>query len=644
MLMTDPSDDYAKGLGILQKYWGHQNFRDLQWDIISCVLQKKDTIALLPTGGGKSICFQIPALLMPGLCVVVTPLIALMKDQVMQLNKKGITAISLHSGMSRREIDIAIGNCIQKQYKFLYVSPERLQTESFLALVDRMNVSLIAIDEAHCISQWGYDFRPSYLKITTFTELIPQVPIIALTATATKKVVDDLSQKLILYNPIFFKKSFERKNLAYMVLYEENKLERLLKIATTIQGTGIIYARNRRLSQDISNYLNLNGISATFYNAGLTAEQRDNRQSDWINNKVKVMVCTNAFGMGIDKPDVRYVIHYSPPENIENYFQEAGRAGRDGKKSYAVMLFEKSNRFELSQQIETSFPPLHDIKRVYQGLSNYFQIAVGVTPENTFDFDIAHFCETYDLKQSMVYFAMKLLERDAYISLTEEINMPSRIKFQVNRTALYNFQVYHFKYDEFIKLLLRSYAGVFDNFITINETELAKRYGSKKSEIIKNLEFLDSRKILSYLPQKSIPQLHFTASRVDAKRLILSKEVYIDRKELALKKMEAILGYAEQSDTCRSVLLLKYFEEEMPKKCGQCDVCIAERKAELNNMLIQKLSNQIMSIIQKEPISIKQLMNHFKKFQEADVLETLNWLFEVNEVFEKNGLLYIKEK
>ena len=636
--------NYLRCIEILKEYWGHQHFRPLQWDIIESVIHKKDTVALLPTGGGKSVCFQVPAMVLDGLCVVVTPLVALMKDQVMQLNKKGIGAIAIHSGMTKREIDIAIGNCIQKKLKFLYLSPERLQTEMLLAKVHLMNIGLIAVDEAHCISQWGYDFRPSYLKISSLTELVPEVPIIALTATATKKVVEDIAEKLNLFKPVYFQKSFERKNIAYMVLREESKLNRMLKIARTIKGSGIVYVRNRRLTQEISHFFIQNGISANFYHAGLTSDERDKRQEEWISNKTQIIVCTNAFGMGIDKPDVRFVIHYSSPDCVENYFQEAGRAGRDENKAYAVLLYEESDRHELERQVEASFPPMHEIKRVYQGLSNYFQVAVGVAPEKSFDFDINEFSNTYNLKVGIVFNAMKLLERDGYIALTEEINMPSRMKFLVNKNVLYDFQVYHFKYDEFIKLLLRSYGGIFDNYVNINESDLARRGRLKKEEVIDYLKKLDGHKILNYLPQKSIPQLHFTASRKDAKSINLSKEVYIDRKVQALKKMNAMLNYAESKLECRNVLLLQYFEEKNPQSCGHCDVCILRKKTQLSNMDVQKMSEKILAILLKKPLTVKELIDNFTQFNENEALEVLNWLQEINEVQEKEGLLYIIEK
>jgi ATP-dependent DNA helicase RecQ len=642
--MSNVEDNYTKCVQILNKYWGHKNFRPLQWDIIASVLNKKDTIALLPTGGGKSVCFQVPALAIDGICIVVTPLIALMKDQVMQLNKKGISATAIHSGMKRREIDIAIGNSIQKKQKFLYLSPERLQTEMLLAKVHLMNVGLIAIDEAHCISQWGYDFRPAYLKIASLTELVPDVPIIALTATATQKVVLDIGDKLVLQKPAFFKKSFERKNIAYMVLQEENKMGRMLKIARTIKGSGIVYVRNRRLTQEISHFFNQNGIISSFYHAGLTSDIRDARQHEWINNQTQIMVCTNAFGMGIDKADVRFVIHYSSPDCIENYFQEAGRAGRDEQKAYAVLLYEKSDRFDLESQVEASFPPMHEIKRVYQGLSNFFQVAMGVAPEKSFDFDINEFCSTYNLRAGLVFNAMKLLERDGMIALTEEINMPSRIKFLVNKNALYDFQVYHFKYDEFVKLLLRSYGGIFDNYVNINETELARRGQLKKEEVLDYLKKLDGFKILNYLPQKSIPQLHFTALRKDAKSINLSNEVYIDRKVLAIKKMEAMLNYAESTTSCRNLILLNYFEEPDAQKCGHCDVCIFEKKVALSNLEVQTMSEKIIAILQKEPITVVQLIENFKQFKEDEAFEVLHWLQEINQVEERAGLLYLTEK
>lgn len=429
-----------------------------------------------------------------------------------------------------------------------------------------------------------------------------------------------------------------------MVLQEENKMGRMLKIARTIKGSGIVYVRNRRLTQEISHFFNQNGIISSFYHAGLTTDQRDARQHEWISNQTQIMVCTNAFGMGIDKPDVRFVIHYSAPDCIENYFQEAGRAGRDEEKAYAVLLYEKSDRFDLESQVEASFPPMHEIKRVYQGLSNFFQVAVGVAPEKSFDFDINEFCSTYNLRAGMVFNAMKLLERDGIIALTEEINMPSRIKFLVNKNALYDFQVYHFKYDEFIKLLLRSYGGIFDNYVNINETELARRGRLKKEEVVDYLKKLDGFKILNYLPQKSIPQLHFTALRKDAKSIHLSNEVYVDRKIQALKKMEAMLNYAESTNVCRNLLLLQYFEENNAQKCGHCDVCILEKKAALSNLEVQKMSEKIIGIIQKEPLTVGQLIENFKQFKEDEAFEVLHWLQEINQVEEREGLLYINTK
>ncbi len=637
------NNNYTRSVELLNKYWGYKEFRPLQWDIISAVLEKKDTIALLPTGGGKSICFQIPALAMKGICIVVTPLIALMKDQVMQLNKRGISAVAIYSGLNKREIDILLGNCLQHRYKFLYVSPERLQSDTFLSKINNLNICLIAVDEAHCISQWGHDFRPSYLKITSLTELFPSVPIIALTATATRKVIAEIKEKLLLNQPAFFRKSFERKNIAYMVFEEENKLERMLKIINRVKGSGIVYVQNRRLTQDISNFLNHQGINASFYHAGLSAELRNTRQDDWINNRTRVMVCTNAFGMGIDKPDVRFVIHYSLTNCIENYFQEAGRAGRDEQKAYAVLLYEKANRIELTAQVEASFPPIHEIKRVYQGISNYFQVAVGAVTEKSFDFDLNSFCSTYNLKPLMVYHAMKLLEREGLIVLSEEINLPSRIKFMVNRNILYDFQVYHSHYDSFIKLILRSYGGVFDNYVNINENDLARRMKLKKEDIVLYLNKLEELNLLSYLPQKSVPQLSFVETRKDARLIELSKEVYAERKDIALKNLESILHYAESKDVCRSILLLEYFEEDNLTKCGHCDVCINERKNILTNAALAELENKILSLVQKQPISISDLLGHFSKFKEDETIEALNWLIEQKKLIEKNGIIKVMQ-
>ncbi|TAL60569.1 MAG: ATP-dependent DNA helicase RecQ, partial [Bacteroidetes bacterium] len=472
---------------ILLKHWGYSHFRALQEDIINSVLAGNDTLALMPTGGGKSLCFQIPALAKEGICIVISPLIALMKDQVENLRAKGVKAMAITSGMSKKEIDIAFDNCVYGDYKFLYLSPERLDSGLARTRIQKMNVNLIAVDEAHCISQWGYDFRPSYLKIADIKEMLPAVPILALTATATPDVAADIQKKLLFpargKPSNFFQKSFERKNLAYVVIKEEDKMSRLLKIVTRISGTGIVYVRNRKKSQEITDFLRANNISADYYHAGIEGSARDAKQDAWIHNKTRVIVCTNAFGMGIDKPDVRFVVHLDMPDCLEAYFQEAGRAGRDEKKSYAVLLFNGADKIDAERNMLMSFPPMEEIRKTYQSLSNYFQIPIGAGQGSVFDLDINDLCSKYNLHHLTAYNSIKFLEKEGMVSLTEAFHMPSRIHFVFNKEELYKFQVEHNFYDDFIKLLLRSYSGLFDTYVKISEQDIAKRTGKSYEEV-----------------------------------------------------------------------------------------------------------------------------------------------------------------
>ena len=472
---------------ILEKYWGYRSFRPSQEEIINSVLNGTDALALLPTGGGKSICFQVPGLAMDGICVVVSPLIALMKDQVENLTKKGIKAIAITSAMHKREIDIALDNCVHGNVKFLYLSPERLETEIVKVRLQKMNVNLIAIDESHCISQWGYDFRPSYLKIELLREILPKVPFLALTATATKEVVVDIQEKLRFKKKNVIQQSFERKNIAYILLNEEDKLARLLKIAQKVSGSGIVYVRNRKKTQDIANYLRSNKISADFYHAGLDSKTRDIKQSEWVNNKTRVIVCTNAFGMGIDKPDVRFVVHIDLPDSLEAYFQEAGRAGRDEQKAFAILLYNNGDKIELNRNVENSFPEMDAIRQTYQALANYYQIPSGSGLGTTFSFDISAFCDNYKLQAITVFNSLKFIEREGYILLSDAFFQAARLKLEVSRDDLYKFQISNPAFDVFIKLLLRNYAGLFDNFEKINEYDLAKKLKLKQNEVIKKL-------------------------------------------------------------------------------------------------------------------------------------------------------------
>lgn len=613
---------------ILEKYWGYRSFRPSQEEIINSVLNGTDALALLPTGGGKSICFQVPGLARDGICVVVSPLIALMKDQVENLTKKGIKAIAITSAMHKREIDIALDNCVHGNVKFLYLSPERLETEIVKVRLQKMNVNLIAIDESHCISQWGYDFRPSYLKIELLRELLPKVPFLALTATATKEVVVDIQEKLRFKKKNVIQQSFERKNIAYILLNEEDKLARLLKIAQKVSGSGIVYVRNRKKTQDIANYLRSNKISADFYHAGLDSKTRDIKQSEWVNNKTRVIVCTNAFGMGIDKPDVRFVVHIDLPDSLEAYFQEAGRAGRDEQKAFAILLYNNGDKIELNRNVENSFPEMDAIRQTYQALANYYQIPSGSGLGTTFSFDISAFCDNYKLQAITVFNSLKFIEREGYILLSDAFFQAARLKLEISRDDLYKFQISNPAFDVFIKLLLRNYAGLFDNFEKINEYDLAKKLNLKQTEVIKKLNLLHQQKIITYSPQTELPQLTFTMPRVDTKDLSLSKENFSSLKKRAIERMDAVLNYTESTHKCRSQLLLAYFGEIETSSCGQCDICLEQKRKVLYFDEFDTISIQIKQLLSLHPMELKMLVNSITNMHEDKIIHTIQWMID----------------
>jgi ATP-dependent DNA helicase RecQ len=624
---------------ILENYWGHKIFRPLQEEIIHSVLNKKDTLALLPTGGGKSICFQVPAMALEGICIVVSPLIALMKDQVETLLSKGIKAVSITSTMSRREIDITLENCVFGNVKFLYLSPERLSNLLFLERLKSMNVSLIAIDEAHCISQWGYDFRPAYLNISKLRESLPEVTVIALTATATPDVVIDIQEKLLFKKQNVFIKSFTRNNLSYFVIKEEDKLRRLLKIIDKVNGSGIVYVRNRRKTKEISDFLQNNGIRADYYHAGLEASKRNNKQDNWIKNRCRIIVATNAFGMGIDKPDVRFVVHLDMTDSLEAYFQEAGRAGRDEKQSFAVLLYNNSNIIELKRNFESSFPVIEEIKTTYHAICNHFQIAIGSGEGSFYDFDINDICNNYSLNPLTVYNSVKFLEKEGYLSISEAIAQPSRIFFPLKRSQLYEFQLNHQPYDNFIKLLLRSYSGVFDGFVRIDEVELSRRSKLPSAAIKKTLQELDKMGVIYYQERTEQPQLFFTSPRVDSKNIYLSPENYYQRKKQAEIKIKAVMRYATSDLHCRSLSLVAYFGEENNKKCKQCDVCLNEKKNQINNQEFQSISTKIQILISEHLYSLNQLVEKLKDEKEENILFTVRWLMDQDKIELNEGQL-----
>lgn len=617
---------------ILLKYWGHNAFRPLQEEIIQSVISGKDTLALLPTGGGKSICFQVPALMCEGFCIVVTPLIALMKDQVENLRKKGIRAAAIYSGMHYDEISTAIDNCIYGDYKFLYLSPERLETETIRVNIEKFNISLLAVDEAHCISQWGYDFRPTYLRIAEFRQMIPEVPVLALTASATPEVAEDIQEKLNFRQPNLFRASFRRENLDYMVIHEENKLQRLLTIINRIKGSGIIYARSRRKTAEISRFLKKNGISADHYHAGLEPAARVQKQEGWMSGRHRVMVATNAFGMGIDKADVRFVLHVDIPESLEAYYQEAGRAGRDGKRSFAVILFEDADITDVRAGFENKYPPPDEIRRIYQALGNYYQLATGSGEGWSFDFIISDFCRQYGFEIIRVYNALKLLERDGYISLHEVFDSESRIKVMVKKEDLYKFQVENPEYDAAIKTILRSYSGLFTEYQKISEADLARRLDTDQDNMYEMLARLNKFGVLTYARKKTRPQVVFTRERLDPKDIRISHAVYKERKDADKNRLESVIAYVTSDMICRSQQILRYFGEIDAKRCGRCDICLRINKAELSDLDFERLSKVMLKILEKSPASLAEIMKYANEREEDKLIRVTQWLLDNDKI------------
>lgn len=629
---------------VLLKYWGYSTFRPLQEDIIKSILDNNDTLALLPTGGGKSICFQIPALVKEGVCIVITPLIALMKDQVENLKKKGIKAAAIYSGMHFNEVEMALDNASYGDLKFLYISPERLETNAFRSRLEQMPVSILAVDEAHCISQWGYDFRPPYLKIAEVRGLLPGVPIIALTATATLRVVEDIQDKLLLKKKNVFQKSFERKNLVYWVINSEDKYGQIVRILRKSPGIGIIYVRNRNKTKQIAEYLKKQKISADFYHAGLNPKTRDYKQNQWMQEKTRIMIATNAFGMGIDKPNVRIVIHVDIPDNIEAYFQEAGRAGRDEKTSYSFLIFDEADIINTRKNFQKSFPPIEKIKSVYQSLGNYFQLATGSGKDLSFDFNIREFSEVYKFSPIIAYSALKFLEKEGYILLNESFSTQSKIHFQLTHADLYRFQVETPRYDAFIKLLLRLYSGLFNDFTPINEKEIARNANKKDKDIIQYLEYLNKLDVLTYIHAKSDPQITFIKERLDPKNIHITKEHYQDRKKSSLNRLESIINYAIKSDRCRSQSLISYFGEKNPPRCGVCDICKKINRLGISDLEFNEITMQLNIMLESSPQSLQEIVFDFKGFHESKIVKVLRWLQEQNKIYINKNQQYCLRK
>ncbi len=622
----------SEALKILVKYWGHSSFRPLQEEIIDSVLGQNDTLALLPTGGGKSITFQVPALMKDGICIVVSPLIALMKDQVHNLKQKGISAGAIYSGMHFDEIESVYNNCIHDKFKFLYVSPERLETEAFRYLIGQLNVNLLAIDEAHCISQWGYDFRPPYLKIAEVRSLIPNAPILALTATATPNVTGDIMDKLRFKKPNLLKASFLRKNLSYSILKENDKTTILLKTLKNTNGSSIVYVRSRKKCREISEILNQNNIKSTYYHAGLNARERVKRQELWTNNQTRVMVSTNAFGMGIDKADVGLVVHYDLPDSIESYFQETGRAGRNDKAAQGLVLYNNLDINNSIKRLKDSFPEISQIKKIYNALGNYFQIPEGSGKDIGFDFNLTDFCSNYNLKIIETYNAIKILEREGFIYFIESSGQYSQIMIHLKKSDLYRFQVENSDSDRLLKEILRSYSGVFTEYVNINENLIAKRTEMSKEAVVKKLNYLDNLKVLKYIPVKLSPQIVFTSERLGIKNIQLEQDNYKNIKIAAEKRLQSLLNFLSNSMQCRSQQLLAYFGEPKSMRCGICDVCNRKSELTVNDIEFSRINNFLEKELKFDSLHLYELIARTGKFNEDDVISTLQWLIDNNKI------------
>lgn len=622
---------------ILRKYWNFDSFRPMQEKIILSVLDSKDTLALLPTGGGKSLCFQIPGLALGGTTLVVSPLIALMNDQVNQLRKRGISAVAISSAMSFKEIDIALNNAALGHVQFVYVSPERLQNEDFRAKLSYLPITLLAVDEAHCISQWGYDFRPSFLKLKELRELFDKVPVIALTASATKKVIDDIQEQLSFKEKNVFHSSFSRPNLRYVVQEEENKYERLLKLIHNLGGSGIVYSRNRKKCEDTARFLFENKIQASAYHAGMKYEDRADIQEEWTVGKKQVICATNAFGMGIDKGDVRFVVHMDLPESLEAYFQEAGRAGRDGKTAYAVIFCTEADRARLHDNFVLSFPEPEQIKQTYAAVCNYYQVASNSGEGLSVDFDIEKICRSYNLQAITVYNSIKFLEKENYVSYLDSGFEPSKVFILANKETLYEFELKFPKHEPLLKTLLRSYGGMLDNYIHINEALLAQRIKSSAQEVSAQLKLLHEHRLLSYIPQSVMPKLIFLQNRVNQNALTLNPENYRMLKEQYLERITAVIEYTKNNKLCRQNQLLMYFNEFDFHACGHCDVCLDARPKDLN-----KAKEKLIALLGSNILKLSELKEKMKIYKHETWIMALNELIDDARVVEDENGYHLK--
>ena len=628
---------------ILKQYWGYDSFRDLQEEIITSIGEGKDTLGLMPTGGGKSITVQVPALAQSGLCIVITPLIALMKDQVQNLRKRGIKALAIYSGMTRQEIVTALENCIFGDYKFLYISPERLDTEIFRIKLRSMKVSMITVDESHCISQWGYDFRPAYLKIAEIRELLPGVPVLALTATATPEVVKDIQSRLNFREENVFRMSFERKNLAYIVRKTDNKTGELLHILKRIDGSAIIYVRNRRRTKEITELLMQEGITADFYHAGLDNAVKDLRQKRWQNGEIRVMVATNAFGMGIDKPDVRIVLHIDLPDSPVAYFQEAGRAGRDGLKAYAVILYAKSDKMTLHKRVADTFPEKEYILQVYEHLQYYYQMAMGDGFQCIREFNLEEFCRKFKYFPVPVDSALKILTQAGYLEYTDEQDNASRILFTIRRDELYKLREMGTEAETLIQTILRSYTGVFTDYAYISEDTLAIRTGLTRQQIYNILVTLTKRRIVDYIPHKKTPYIIYTRERLELRYLHIPASVYEERKARYEARIKAMEEYVTSESVCRSRMLLRYFGEKNEHNCKQCDVCLNRHETDcLPEDSFREMRKQILELLARKSLPPAGIANAIEAERE-DISRVIQYLLEEGELKMQDGMLHISK-
>ncbi|MCP9235345.1 ATP-dependent DNA helicase RecQ [Lewinella sp. JB7] len=622
---------------ILQQYWGYPDFRPLQAEIIASVLACRDTLALLPTGGGKSICFQVPALMLEGVTLVVSPLIALMKDQVRQLRERGIVADAVYSGMRAGDIDRILDNAVYGNTKLLYLSPERLLTDLARERIKRMRLALVAVDEAHCISQWGYDFRPPYLRIAELRKLHPEVPFVAVTATATPEVIDDIQDKLAFRRGKVFQQSFARENLAYIVRRPPGKEEQLLEVLRGVDGSSIVYVRSRGLTKEIAHKLGRRSIAAAAYHAGLESEEKDRRQSDWIGNRLRVMVATNAFGMGIDKPDVRSVIHYGPPDSPEAYFQEAGRGGRDGRISYAVMLYHPTDGERLIRNWELSYPPITEIKRMYRALGSFLQLAVGGGKGETYDFDLTRFANNFGFDIRQAYSGLKALEKSGYILLTDDIQQAATLQFTVGKEALYDYQLKNPRVGKLVKSILRTTQGAFLNPVQLREGSLANFLGISTEELQRTFQKMRAEGIVDYTPEKNGPQLVFVEERLDPDNLRIDERQYRFLQERARHRIDTMIAYCETDTDCRSALLLRYFGEPDPPDCGHCDVCRKKKTAPPDRRAIHR---QIQSLLHTDTsLPLQHILQTFPSGQRTQVSVILQELLNEGMLIQERNKL-----